>query len=192
MEAHPYVTMLHMGDTLLVGYTGHPALFLTRPDGTPFDTVEIPAVRRRGVPRDMVERFAADPPNEEIASMASALVALHRLPSGEVAAFHLDVTVDGRLITADGFLSVLSKELDRACIDIPFRFQRDGRPVVAFRGDTLLVLEQRLVSDQSARSVVRSYRIDTSGCDWIPLGEEGDASGSSPVARASSRPPSGG
>lgn len=172
MEAHPYATLVRTGDTLLVGYTGHRALFLARLDGTVFDTVEVPAVRRRGVPRDIVERFAKPLENEQIASMVSALVAMHRLPSGDIALMHLDVTVDERLITADGFLSVLSRDLARACVDLPFRFQKDGRPVVAFRGDTLLVLEQKIVSSTRAESFVRSYRVDTSGCDWIPTGKD--------------------
>ncbi|HEX2191039.1 MAG TPA: hypothetical protein VHG51_19175 [Longimicrobiaceae bacterium] len=182
MEAHPYATLLRTGDTLLVGYTGHPALFLARLDGSVFDTVEVPAVRRRGVPRDIVERFSRPLENEEIASMVSALVAMHRLPSGDIALMHLDVTVDERLITADGFLSVLSSDLNRACVDLPFRFQKDGRPVVAFRGDTLLVLEQKIVADTRAESFVRSYRVDTSGCDWIPLGDDAAASGRGRVA----------
>jgi hypothetical protein len=167
-EAHPYATMARTGDTLLVGYTGHPGLFLTRLDGTVFDTVEVPAARRRGVPHDIVKRFAKPLENDEIASMVSALIAMHRLPSGEVALMHLDVTAEGRLITADGFLSVLSRDLARACVDVPFRFGRDGRPVVAFRGDTLFVLEQKIVSGTRAETFVRSYRVDTSGCTWIP------------------------
>jgi hypothetical protein len=171
-EAHPYATMLRMGDTILLGYTGHHDLFLLRPDGTVFDTLEVPAVRRRGVPRDIVERFEEPLDNDEIASMGSALVALHRLPSGEVAALYLDVTAEGRLITSDGFLSVLSPDLRRACVDIPFEFGKDGRPVVAFRGDTLFTLEQRIVSDTRALSRVRSYHVDTSRCRWLPTAPE--------------------
>jgi hypothetical protein len=169
LESHPYATLVRSGDTLLLGFTGHRALLVARADGAVVDTVEIPAVRRRGVPADILARFAKPRDDDEIASMVSALVALHRLPSREVAAFYLDVTVDGRLITADGFLSVLAPDLRSACVDIPFRFPRDGRPVVAFRGDTLLTLEQRIVSRTRAVSVVRSYHVDTSGCTRVPV-----------------------
>ncbi|MET0400306.1 MAG: hypothetical protein ABW277_26185 [Longimicrobiaceae bacterium] len=186
LESHPYATMLRTGDTILLGYTGHRALFLLDPGGAVFDTVEVPAVRRRGVPEDILERFSEPLENDEIASMGSALVALHRLPGGEVAAFYLDVTVDGRLITADGFLSVLSPDFRSACVDIPFEFRRDGRPVVAFRGDTLFTLEQRIVSETRAVSSVRSYRIDTSRCRWLPVGTGGAAASGRGAMAASS------
>ncbi|HEU0078945.1 MAG TPA: hypothetical protein VFQ76_14925 [Longimicrobiaceae bacterium] len=186
LEAHPYATMARTGDTLLVGFTGHRGLFLTRPDGTVFDTVVVPAALRRGVPADILERFAKPMENDEIASMVSALVAMHRLPSGDFALMHMDVTAEGRLITAEGFLSVLSRDLGRACVDIPFRFRQDGRPVVAFRGDTLLVLEQRIVSETRAETSVRSYRVDTTGCRWIPTG--GPASRASVAGRPRPRP----
>lgn len=186
LEAHPYATMARTGDTLLVGFTGHRGLFLTRPDGTVFDTVVVPAARRRGVPADMLERFAKPMENDEIASMVSALVAMHRLPSGDIALMHMDVATEGRLITATGFLSVLSRGLDRACLDIPFRFQQDGRPVVAFRGDTLLVLEQKIVSETRAETFVRSYRVDTTGCRWVPTGKA--APGASVAGRPRARP----
>ena len=107
-------------------------------------------------------------------------------PPGEVAAFYLDVTVDGRLITAAGFLSVLSPDLRRACVDIPFEFGRDGRPVVAFRGDTLFTLEQRIVSETRALSASARTTSDTSRCRWLPT----EAGSAAPArARWRHRPP---
>ena len=173
MEFHPYATVALVADTLVVGFTGHRALFRTTMDGAAFDTVEIPAVRRRGVPHDIVARFAKDPrgiSNEEVASMASALVGLHALSSGEIAAVHLDVRLEGKQITADGFVSILSKDLTRACVDIPLALSKDGRPAVAFRGDTLIVVEQRVVAAERAVSYARSYLLDSSGCEWVPVG----------------------
>jgi len=172
MELHPYATIALTADTLVFGFTGHRALFRATMDGAVFDTVEIPAVRRRGVPHDIVARFAKDPrgiSNEEVASMASSLVGLHALSSGEIAAVHLDVRLEGKQITADGFVSILSRDLTRACVDIPLALSKDGRPAVGFRGDTLIVVEQRIVSEERAVSYARSYRLDPSGCEWVPV-----------------------
>lgn len=170
LVSHPYASAVLLGpDSLLVGYTGHPQLFVTDREGAVIDTVEIPTLRRRGVPKDMVARFAKLPEHEEIAAMSSSLIALHRLPSGEVAAFHLDVDFREGLITAAGYLSVLSADLSRACVDHEIPFVRDGRPVVAFSGDRLFALEPRVTGAAEAATVLRTYRIDTAGCDWVPV-----------------------
>jgi hypothetical protein len=172
MDFHPYATLARSGDTLLVGLTGHQPILLARPDGTLLSTVDLPAVRRRGVPEDIAQRFARNPrriSNEQVASMGSALVALHRLPSGEIAAVHLDVTLRDKLITADGYVSVLSRDRTRACADTGIPLQKDGRPAVAFRGDTLIVVEQRVVAATRAVTHARWYHVDTSACRWVPV-----------------------
>jgi hypothetical protein len=172
MAEHGYATLARSGDTIFVGLTGSQEIHLARPDGTPIGTVDIPAVRRRGVPADIVERFRRTPvtlTNAEIASMGSSLVALHRLPSGEVGAVHLDVTLTEKLLTAEGFVSILSGDRTRACPDTPIPLARDGRPAVAFRGDTLVVVEQRVVSATRAVTLARRYRVDTSQCAWRPV-----------------------
>jgi hypothetical protein len=170
MEVHPYVSSAAVDRGILLGFTGHPDLFLTTPGGAVLDTVAVPRERRRGVPRDLVQRFASDPSNEEIAAMGSALVLLSRLPSGEVAATHLDLTLDGTDVSAEGYVTVLSADLEAACVDARIPLSGTGRPVFAFRGDTLLVLEQRLAAGD-AESVLRSYRLDTAGCTWRPTAE---------------------
>lgn len=168
-DAHPYATLARWSDTVLVGFTGHPAMFLMRSDGSVLDTIAIPAIRRRGVPEDMVQRFARPLPDTEIASMASALIALHHRSSGAIDAVYLDVSLEGHLMTAKGYLSVLSPDRRRACVDIPVPLFDEGRPLVAFRGDTLLVLEQRAVSDTRAAAFVRSYVVDATQCDWVSV-----------------------
>ncbi|HXH07024.1 MAG TPA: hypothetical protein VNI83_10585 [Vicinamibacterales bacterium] len=174
-DAHPYAVVARVARGFLVGFTGHPALFVTDAQGAVRDTIELPAIRRRGVPHDILHRFARPLPDPEIASMVSALSALQPLRSGLLAAVHLDVTVEEGLITADGFVSVLTPDLRQACVDAPFRGSRDGRPVVAFRGDTLLVLEQRVGSAPRATTIVTAYRIDASRCHWIAVRRGGVA-----------------
>jgi hypothetical protein len=183
MDVHPYATLAHLGDRVLVGFTGHPDLFLLRRDGSVADTIAVPVARRRGVPDDMVKRFSKPVSREEAAAMLSGLMALHRLPSGEAAVMYLDLTVDGELITGNGYLSVLGADLAAACVDLPLEFSQDGRPTVAFRGDTLFVLEQRLASNTSAVTQIKWYRVNTAACQWVPLNERTTFRGSTPARR---------
>ena len=169
----PYATLLRLDDRILLGFTCHPALFLTRLDGTVVDTVEIPVARRRGVPHDMVERFRKDLKDEEVATMRSALVALHQQSSKEIAVVYSDITLRGRTITADPYISLLSPDFSRACVDIPLATSKDGAPQFAFRGDTLVLLEQRVTGAAKAVTVATSYLIDAAGCDWVPVAAPG-------------------
>jgi hypothetical protein len=133
------------------------------------DTVEIPAVRRRGVPRDLVDHYRKPISDQDIAGLGSSLMALHEMPSKEVAAAYMDVSFVDNLTTAEAYVSVLSPDLKSACVDVPLHFGKDGRPTIAFRGDTVYTLEQRVQSATTSTTMIRSYVIDTSRCDWMPV-----------------------
>jgi hypothetical protein len=172
-EWEPYATLLRLDDRFLLGFTGHPALFLTRLDGTVVVTVEIPVARRRGVPHDQTERHKSDPKVEEVAAMQSALVALHQQSSKEIAVVYSDITWQGRTITANPYISLISPDFSKACVDLPLATTKDGAPQFAFRGDTLVLLEQRVTGGAKAVTVARSYLIDAAGCDWVPVAAPG-------------------
>jgi hypothetical protein len=167
-EAHPYGTLARAGGRLLIGFTGHPAIFVAQPGGGVIDSVRVPVLRRRGVPDDMERRFSRQQRNETIASMVSALMAIQPLSSGNIALVHFDITVREGQITAQPYVSVLSADLRRACVDAPLASSSDARPAVAFRGDTLLVLDQRVTSATRSATFIRRFRIDTSACHWLP------------------------
>lgn len=168
-DMHPYATALRIQDGVLVGFSGHSSLFLMNPDGGVRDTVYIPSRTRRGFPSDMARRFTdPDLTSEEVASMASSLMALAPLSSGPIVAVHFDITFKENLTTADGYISLLSSDLKKACVDAPLAFGKDGRPAIAFRGDTLIALEQRVVSDRQAVTTVKSYVLNDSQCRWMP------------------------
>jgi hypothetical protein len=171
---HPYTRLALLGDTVMIGFSGHGDLFLMHRDGTVFDTVSVPAVKRRGVPADIAERFAARPlTDEEIVSMLSVLQGMQRLPSGEIAFYYTDGVFADGLLTGDGFVSVLSKDLKQACVDARVATSPVTAPTIAFRGDTLLSLEQHITDDARAETYLKRYRIDTSRCNWIPVGRKG-------------------
>lgn len=161
----PYATAALLGDTILFGLAADGDLFLARMDGTLLDTVRIPAVRRRGVPADVVRRLAEDPDNAAIAAMLSVPVALHRLSDRRIAVLYQDLTVEGETLTAEPFLSILSPDLRTACADLPLPRAADGRPVAAFAGDTLLSLETRLRGGTRAEHVLTRYDLAAIRCE---------------------------
>ncbi|HYR09762.1 MAG TPA: hypothetical protein VEQ60_18445 [Longimicrobium sp.] len=169
MLSNPYASTALLGDTLLVGFTGHGGLFMTRRDGTVLDTLTVPVLRRRGVPADIVQRFTRSLSDAEIAGMASALVALHRRPDGGIAVVHYDVDIVDRTITAKGYLSLVSSDRRRVCADVPIPFGTDGRPTVAFAGDTLYALETHLRESARAENVLKAYPLRDVRCAWSVL-----------------------
>jgi hypothetical protein len=169
----PLAAFTRVAGGILVGYAGHQDLFLTDGNGAVRDTINIPIRVRRGVPRDLVDQYERPQTSQQEAARNSVVVALHRLRSGGIAAVHFDYTVNGDFVTAKGFLSLLDPTLHRACVDAPLNLGDDARPLVMFRGDTLVVLEQRLVSSDKSVSQLRAYRIDPAACEWQPVGKPG-------------------
>ncbi len=155
-------------DTLLVGFAGPGALRLAWSDGTVLDTIAVPAARRLGVPADIAKRVEKLS-YPEIFQAISVLFSLHRLPDGRFALVHHDQQVDrSGGVTARVFLSLLSPDRRRACVDAEVPAGRAAQPKTAFRGDTLFVLDQSVQGDR-AETTVRSYTIDDRRCGWIPL-----------------------
>jgi hypothetical protein len=102
-------------------------------------------------------------------SLLSALFAVHRRSDGTVALVHGDGHIDGRRITDSLWVSVLSTDRQRACVDTFLLTTEDAQPLVAFADDALLVLEQRLAG-QRVTTTIRRYAIRTDGCLWLPTG----------------------
>ncbi len=174
MLSHPYATSVPTGNgETLVGLTGSPALLRLRPDGQVRDRIVIPAVRRRGVPADIVERFKQPLESSEIASMVSAPVGMQRLSSGDIAMLYEDINYNEGSRTADGYLSILSPDLERVCADLPLHYAQESRPATGFRGDTLFVVEQHITSSARAESYLKKYPLSSRGCRWIGTEQAG-------------------
>ncbi len=72
------------------------------------------------------------------------------------------------------FLSVVSADLERACVDAAIPFESDAiDPWPSFAGGRLVVTTRQLVGDDAVRTVVRTYEIDDEHCDWLPTGGVG-------------------
>ena len=169
----PYSLALRLGDTLLVGYAAHHRVFLHHAGGV--DSLILPSRLRRGVPPDLLAQIKAGlerrEPAKAVESYVSTLSRAARLPDGSVALVHYDVEFDhttGAPADADAWLTVLAPDFRRACVDAPLPLAERSLPSLAFRGDTLFVLEQPITGDRTV-PVLRPLAISTAGCAWLPV-----------------------
>jgi len=164
-----------LGDTLIRGWMSRNELVLLSRDGTVLDTVDLPVVRRRGVPENI--RYLFDVENisfRERLELNSALMQMHAIGDGRLAFTHHDRHVLELLpmpiMAAEVWVGVLSADLKRACVDTKLPVSMDARSMETFRGDTLFQLDRRIVGDDHLETWIRMFIIDASQCDWIPVG----------------------
>lgn len=173
-EASPGLARFHIsvyiapfGDTLAVGFGGENGIREVTSQGVPIRTVGLPVISRRGVPENAGEIFDHRPTMKERFAVASGLVGLRLLSSGQFITVHFDEQISGSLITGKGFVSLLTHDLSKACVDAPLVFAQDAQPRIAFRGDTLFALDRQIVG-AGVSTYVRSYVVDASRCQWLP------------------------
>lgn len=162
------VSLARWGDTLAVGFAGSNELYLYTSSGKPVDTVTVPARRRRSVPEDITSRLE-EMSFPEMFSAFSPLFNLARLSDGRVALVHYDQNITGRAISADVYVTVLSADRRRACVDQKLPVTRDMQPRTAFRGDTLFVLEQKVADQTHATTSITGYLLSSDSCRWVEV-----------------------
>lgn len=168
---HHAVQVDSWGDSLLVAFSGTSEIMVAGPDGVPVDEVTIPAVRRKGVTREALQKLAnPTTPFPEMFSAISALFGLHRRSDGSIMTVHFDQVLDGKAIESEVFASLLSADRTRACVDAPVALVGETQPVLAFRGDTLLVLEQ-LTQSEPVVTMIRKLLVEDDDCAWQPVRE---------------------
>lgn len=168
------VEVLPRGDGYLVQVPTVPGLQLLDRAGRPTGTVAVPAVRRLGTPDDLLERHRQAPPIPT-RFFGSVAIALGHLPSGGVALVFADLDVIREEPREYGnfrfWLSVVSPDLGRACVDAAIPFQSDAlHPWPSFAEGRLVVTTRRIAGDEAVRTVVRTWEIHDDDCDWIPTG----------------------
>jgi hypothetical protein len=160
-------------DTLLVGMRGRNELVLMDHHGTVLDTLHPPVSRRRGVPQNVQQLFDEQRlPRRELYRRVSATAHVNRRSDGSILLVHHDAEVeesDGpSIITADALVTVITADRRRACVDADLPVSPDARPIHGARGDTLFLLDRRIVGERMETWIV-PYLVDTAGCDWIDI-----------------------
>jgi hypothetical protein len=96
---------------------------------------------------------------------------MHRLPNGDAAVVHYDLTIDGQprlRIGATMYLSVLSRDRYRACVDQIVPVQAASLPAFTFRADTMFVLFQQ-VTDTVSAAWLKAFVVSRERCEWHPI-----------------------
>jgi len=178
----PYPVATRWEDVIVSGMSGSDQLFILDRSGRTLDSIHIPVGRRRGFPSETVSRFNSrnDPLTyEEMVEATSTLFAVHGLPDGRLATAHVDmVLLGGDMYNAQAggklYVSLLSRDDSAACVDGEVPVRGETIPRVAFRADTLFVLDQWIEGDR-VESWVKAFRIIDDECDWTSVRRDGAA-----------------
>lgn len=174
---YPLAHAAPWADSALVGFAAAPLLVVVGRNGAVLDSVSIPARRRRGIPEGIVREMNG--PRFDVRKLfrsLSGLYGLSRTAGGHFVAVHLDPELHGgNRITGRLFVSLLSADRRRACVDREIPVSQVSQPIVALRGDTVYVLEQHVRGESGAATTVTTYRVTPEGCTWLPTHRAGEA-----------------
>ena len=140
--------------------------------------IVLPVVRRRGVPPGFFETLLQDPAKATPAMMydRSSPVALAPVSDDIVGIVTMDVKVDADKWSGIHYLTLYDNRRNRVCADVQVPASRvkvalmkDPLPIVALRGDTLVLLEQAVDQGGDPVQLLRRYRIEPSQCDWSAI-----------------------
>jgi hypothetical protein len=143
-----------------VGFVGSNLIYHVDTHGQPLDSISPPRRFRRGVPDNPGARVADESSAQRSAPSTSVLTAIGRMQDGSTALLYVDLDLRARAVAGKAFLSTLSKFNVPQCIDVAVPLRADGRPMFAFHGDTLFVVQNNTHdSERAVVSVVSAFSI---------------------------------
>jgi hypothetical protein len=149
-----------------VGMLGSNALdFYTRDAlNTPARSVEVPRLRRRGVPLDKPELLDKEVAYEEEVQSVSMLVSIAELSDGRLATVHQDFTITGQSLNVSAFLSVIDARTGTGCIDLAVPTVSEMLPVLRLVGDRLYFVQAVAEGDDGSATWVKSVGVASLKC----------------------------
>lgn len=180
--------VLQQGDTLVAAFGGLDVIVRYTSGGAETDTFHVPTCVRRGTPPPVLDEWFRRVPKsyedlQEIGkhtdNAISALLGMWRLGDGSFLVWYQDPIweSDGKILKGIAYLSLLSPDLSRACVDGKMEAPGINRVRLTLQGDTIAVLDQ-IIGEQGegkVRSVIRRYRIDQADCTWLATRGQGNA-----------------
>jgi hypothetical protein len=148
------VSLAAWRDTLAYMVGLSEVVYIATSDGTLRDSLVVPRAHRRGVPSVARQATLRDP--SAVAAASSIPWALGALSDGRLVAVFADGEVRANTLGGKVYVSVLSRGGGASCPDVPLPSDGHELPRIAFDGDQMLVLEQRVVGGK-ALNVVRRY-----------------------------------
>lgn len=143
-------------------------------DGRLLETLRVPAARRKGEPPGLVPAQRLMWREHPDSMIGSAAVGIHRLPQSGYVLASLDmsgeVLPNGKVRRGQYrlFLSVVSDDLERACVDARVPLTSDVLPVPTFRGDSVYVLVREVKPSNAVVTTIKRFRISAASCQWHP------------------------
>lgn len=159
-EGFGRVTLAAWADSLAYSIGLSDVIFIATSKGVIRDSVRVPRRVRRGIPVDL---NAARPDTRAIASRASLTFGMGRLSDGRLVVIHMDADFLKAAGSGKLYVSAASRDDGRVCVDMPLLHDAEQVPRVGFDGDTLLVLDQRVLGD-SVFSTLHRFTI-SKGCN---------------------------
>ena len=161
---------------LVYGVSAASTLWWVSATGIGRDSIDLPVRRRRGFPDGSRHLFANRQTFDfkKAIESVSDLSGIWAMSDGRLILWHNDGIAEmrgSRLARLSGtpFVSLVSADFQRACVDTPMQTSGNSRPRLAFARDTLYVLDQ-VVSDSGesgVQAVVRRYSVDDTTCEWV-------------------------
>jgi len=115
----------------------------------------VPRSRRTGVLKD--EKAMAGMKWPQLLASHSAAFGMKALSDGSIVVVHMDLKAAGPATRANVWATRIGRDGSPICVDVPLATDTDARPLIAFRGDTLLMLRQRMSSDSSSVTELLSW-----------------------------------
>lgn len=165
----PFGTVMHdrRGVQLVEAFEGTNFIFFRRAANAPFDSIELPVLRRKGAKAKLLERVAVDTSHGKEALFASSIpMTLGFLNDSIVAVVHSDVELDRNLFTGSSYISLLDLRRYRVCVDLPLPLPADPLPRTVLVGDTLFALVQHVEGQKYSGTYVVRLAIDLDACPW--------------------------
>lgn len=177
--SHGRPELLGYGDGFLVLLPTQRHLFAMSLRGSLTPIARIPLRQRRGPTDDIFARSArqqAEKGARRFEPAGSVVAAFGRSADSSVVVVYLDgeqVVGQPRSPGAQVFgnfrlyVTLLSPDLSRACVDGEIPVETDVLPTVRVRGDSLAVFARYLDSTLTVKTRVALFRMDTTSCEWI-------------------------
>lgn len=109
---------------------------------TVVDSIFVPRRTRRGIPSEIDSTMGHGRNIYDVMNQLSNPYAFHRLSGGRYAIIHVDGIFKNSGVTGSLFLTVVTKESEARCVDLPLPVHDDNALArLTFVGDTLFVLD---------------------------------------------------
>jgi hypothetical protein len=176
MDAFAAVFLAVTDTTVLVAFGGLNELHVYDRRFNALFTVDIPRRLRRGVTPDGLAKVVREArrPLGDVFDGISTTQGLWVMPDGRVVIWHGDLNPERRAgrvqqVAGVAYLTLVSADLERACVDARLEALGTGKARVTVHRDTVLSLDQVPdAANNRASTVVRKYVLDDHGCRWLP------------------------